>query len=379
MKVAIVHDYLNQYGGAERVVEELAGLFPTAPIYTSIYDAGRVKNRFVGRDIHTSFMQKLPGVMGHHQIYLPFYPLAFDRFKLDGYDLVISSSSAWGKAAITGPDTLHICYCHAPMRFAWQSADYMQREQLGRASRTLLPAVLYFIRRWDIKTALRPNFYIANSRTVAARIQKFWGREADIIINPPVEVKKFAYHQRPREDFYLTVGRLVPYKRLDVTVQAFRDLDLPLKVVGSGRDLESLRKLAGPRTEFLGHIPDQEVRELYNRCRAFVQTGSEDFGITPIEAMGGGAPVIAINSDGPAETILDGQTGIFFDEQTPEALAQAVRRFEQIYQSFDSAAIRRYAESFDREIFRQRFEEYVNVKWEQFQTRKQANQFVSVQ
>jgi len=250
MKVAIVHDYLNQYGGAERVVEELAGLFPEAPIFTSIYDAGRVNNRFVGRDIRTSFMQRLPGVMGHHQIYLPLYPLAFDRFKLDGYDLVISSSSAWGKAAITGPDTLHLSYCHAPMRFAWQSADYMQREQLGRASRTLLPAVLYFIRRWDIKTALRPNFYIANSQTVANRIQKFWGREADIVINPPVEVKNFAYHKRPREDFYLTVGRLVPYKRLDVTVQAFRDLDLPLKVVGSGRDLESLRKLAGPHRIF---------------------------------------------------------------------------------------------------------------------------------
>ena len=146
---------------------------------------------------------------------------------------------------------------------------------------------------------MRPNFYIANSQTVAGRIQNFWGREADIVINPPVEVKKFAYHQRPREDFYLTVGRLVPYKRLDVTVQTFRDLDLPLKVVGSGRDLESLRKLAGPRTEFLGHIGDEEVRELYNRCRAFVQTGSEDFGITPIEAMGGGAPVIAIHQRWP--------------------------------------------------------------------------------
>lgn len=378
MKVAIVHDYLNQYGGAERVVEAIAELYPEAPIFTSIYDPKKVRNRFVDRDVHTSFMQRLPGVTSHHQVYLPFYPLAFDSLDLSGYDLVISSSSAWGKAAVTGPETLHICYCHSPMRFAWQSTEYAQRERLGRASRALLPVILHFIRRWDIKSSTRPDYYIANSRTVAERIRKYWHRDSTII-NPPVEVNNIPYVSgRHREDFYLTVGRLVPYKRMDVTVRAFKELDLPLKVVGSGRDLEALKRLAGPKTEFLTNLSDKEVRELFCRCRAFIQTGSEDFGITPIEAMGGGAPVIAINQDGPAETIIDGKTGLFFDKQTPEALAEAVRLFEKMRFQFNSDFIRKHAQSFDREIFQRRFGDFVSSKWEDFQLKKQNGQTESL-
>lgn len=378
MKVAIVHDYLNQYGGAERVVEAIAELYPDAPIYTSIYESSLVRDRFVQRDVHTSFMQHLPGVMRHHQIYLPLYPWAFDNFKLHDYDLVLSSSSAWGKAAITGPHTLHISYCHSPMRFAWQTNEYAQRERMGGISRQLLPFVMYFMRRWDIKSAQRPDYYIANSRTVATRMRRFWGREADIIINPPVEVSSIPFQAGPRADFYLTVGRLVPYKRLDVTVEAFRQLDLPLKVVGTGRDLESLKRLAGPKTEFLGGISDAEVRNLFCRCRAFVQTGSEDFGITPIEAMGGGAPVIAINQDGPAETIIEDQTGLFFNQQTPQALVEAVQRFEQVRHTFDSNVIRHHAESFDRKIFQRRYAEFVAAKWEDFQDGKQSRKIVTV-
>ncbi len=368
MKVAIVHDYLNQYGGAERVVEALCELYPDAPIYTSIYSPELVQHRFDDRQVITSFMQKLPGVLTHHQAYLPFYPFAFESFDLSGYDLVISSSSAWAKSVNTSPDTLHICYCHTPMRFVWQYEDYARREKLGRLAKAALPFFLSYVRLWDVRSSQRPDFYVANSQTVARRIARFWKRES-VVINPPVETSQIPFEDRPREDFYLWVGRLVPYKRADIAVKAFKQLDLPLKVVGSGRDLEALRGLAGPKTEFLGYVPDDEVRRLFSRCRAFIQSGAEDFGITPVEAMAGGAPVVAIRQNGPAETIREGETGLFFEAQTPEALAEAVQRLERTYTSFNPVAIRRYAQSFDRALFCHRFGEYVAARWEEHQAR----------
>ena len=364
MKVAIVHDYLNQYGGAERMLEALCELYPDAPIYTSIYDPDAVLHRFDDRVVHTSFMQKLPGVMKNHQQYLLLYPYAFESFDLSGYDLVVSSSSAWAKGAITGPETLHVCYCHTPMRFAWQYEDYARRERLGRLSRAVLPFFMTRVRLWDVASSLRPDFYVANSQTVAQRIAKYWRRDS-VVINPPVEVGNIPYRSGPRDNFYLWVGRMTPYKRADVAVRAFTELGLPLKVVGTGRDMNAIKKLAGPNVEFLGHLPDAEMRQMMSRCRAFIQVGADDFGITPVEAMAGGAPVVAINANGPAEVVLDGQTGLFFDEQTPESLAGAVRRFEGQYRQFDSDFIRRYAQNFDRELFCRRFGEYVAQRWEE--------------
>ncbi len=369
MKVAIVHDYLNQYGGAERVLEAICELYPDAPIYTSIYDPEAVLHRFDHRTVITSFMQKFPGVMKHHQVYLPFYNYAFESFDLSQYDLVISSSSAWAKGVITGPDTLHICYCHTPMRFVWQYEDYAQRERLNRVAKAVLPIVLNRVRLWDVNSSGRPDFYVANSQTVARRIAKFWGRDS-VVINPPVETGQIPFDNSPRDDFYLWVGRLVPYKRADIVIEAFKHLDLPLKVVGTGRDLATLKKIAGPKTEFLGYLPDDQVRYLYSRCRAFIQAGAEDFGITPIEAMAGGAPVIAIRQNGPAETVHEGENGLFFEEQTPEALAGAVRHFERQSNRFRPAAIRRYAQNFDRELFCRRFGEYVASRWDEHQGRK---------
>jgi len=310
----------------------------------------------------------LPGILNHHQAYLPFYPTAFESFDLSEYDLVLSSSSAWGKGVITGPQTLHICYCHNPMRFAWQSDDYVRRERVGRLSKTVLPFVLSYVRLWDVAAASRPDFYIANSQTVAQRIAKYWRCEATVI-NPPVEVQRIPYTNQPRQDFYLIAGRLIPYKRMDVAIEALRRLDKPLKIAGSGRDLEALQKLAGPKTEFLGQVSDAELWELYGQCRAFIQTGAEDFGITLVEAMAGGAPIIAINRYGPAETLVEDESGLFFEEQTPEAVAEAVLRFEQVHQNFDSARIRRYAESFDRTVFAQRFSEFVARRYEEHQSR----------
>ncbi|MEI6045218.1 MAG: glycosyltransferase [Chloroflexota bacterium] len=363
MKVAIVHDYLNQWGGAERVLEAICELYPRAPIYTSICTP-EIAKKFPTHQIHTSFMQKLPSVLSRHQHYLPFYPAALESFNLSEYDLVVSSSSAWAKGVITPPETLHICYCHSPMRFVWQRREYMEREQLGRVSKMILPFVLSYVRLWDVVSSSRPDFYVANSHTVEERIRNYWNREADVIY-PPVSVQRVPFNVGPRQDFYLIVGRLVPYKRIDVTIEAFRQLNRPLKVVGSGRDLESLKKLAGPKTEFVGNISDVELWKLYSQCRAFVQTGAEDFGITLVEAMAGGAPVIAIHRYGPAETVIEGKTGLFFEEQTPEALSEAVLRFEAQYQLFDSAHIRRHAEGFDRELFIRRFGEYVAQRYEE--------------
>ncbi|MDB5081211.1 MAG: glycosyltransferase family 4 protein [Chloroflexi bacterium] len=371
MKIAIVHDYLNQYGGAERLLEAICELYPDAPIYTSIYSPERVMHRFDGRDVRTSFMQKLPGVIKHHQAYLPFYSFAFESFDLSGYDLVISSSSAWAKGVKTSPDTLHICYCHTPMRFVWQFDEYAKRERMKGPARAALPLFLNYVRLWDVKSAQRPDFYVANSRTVARRITEFWQRDS-VVINPPVEVENIPYRGSPRQDFYLWVGRMVPYKRADVAIRAFKELDLPLKVVGTGRDMEALKGLAGPKTEFLGFVPDEGVRELFTQCRAFIQVGAEDFGITPVEAMAGGAPVIAINQYGPAEIVIDGENGLFFDQQTPEALIEAVKRFENDPGRFNSDEIRRYAETFDRKLFCQRFGDYVNQRWEEHQGKNGA-------
>jgi glycosyltransferase involved in cell wall biosynthesis len=364
MKVAIVHDYLNQYGGAERVLEALCELYPDAPVYTSIYSPEKVQHRFDHRRVITSFMQKLPGVMDHHQAFLPFYPFAFESFDLSDYELVISSSSAWAKGVITRPNTLHISYCHTPMRFVWQYEDYARRERLGKLAKAALPFFLSYVRLWDVTSARRPDYYVANSQTVARRIADFWRRDS-VVINPPVETGRIPFSNGPRQDFYLWVGRLVPYKRADIAVKAFAELDLPLKVVGTGRDIEVLKHLAGPKTEFLGYVPDDEVRYLFSQCRAFIQSGAEDFGITPVEAMAGGAPVIAIRQHGPAETVREGETGFFFEEQTPAALAATVRRFEREAVRFDNKAIRRYAQTFDRELFCRRFGEYVAERWEE--------------
>ncbi len=353
------------------MLEAFCELYPEAPVYTSIYSPELVQHRFDNRRVITSFMQKLPGVMTHHQAYLPFYSFAFEKFDLSGYDLVISDSSAWAKGVITGPNTLHICYCHTPMRFVWLYQDYAERERLGRLARAVLPFYLSYVRLWDGISAQRPDYYIANSRTVARRIATFWRREATVI-NPPVEVARIPFQNEPREDFYLWVGRMIPYKRADVAIQAFKMLDLPLKVVGAGRDMPALKAIAGPKTEFLGAISDQALGQLFGRCRAFIQTGAEDFGITPVEAMAGGAPVIAIHQHGPSETVRDGETGLFFEVQTPSSLAEAVRRFEVCYQNFDSQAIRRYAESYDRELFSRRFVDYVEQRWSEFQAERAA-------
>lgn len=321
MRVAIIHDYLNQYGGAERVLEALHALYPTAPVYTSIYDPAAMPADYRTWDIRTSFMQHLPGWKRHFRRYFLLYPSAFESFDLTGYDLILSSSSAYAKGIIPEPGARHICYCHTPMRFGWRTGDYIEREAIRGLQGVILPFLLTYVRLWDVTTAARVDAFVANSQEVAGRIERYYGRPSTII-PPPVDLPPF--HNCEPEDFYLAGGRLIPYKRLSLAVEAFNKLGLPLKIFGDGRDRATLEALAAPNIEFVGWVDEKQRRDLFARCRAFLFPGVEDFGITPLEAMAAGRPVIAYAAGGALETVIEGVTGWFFYQQDAAALATAV-------------------------------------------------------
>ncbi len=360
MKVALVHDYLNQMGGAERVVMALHDIFPDAPIYTSIYDPERVDPAFQRMDIRTSFMQKLPLVTKHHQPYLPLYPFAMERLDLRGYDLVLSSSSAFAKGVITRPETMHICYCHTPMRWCWNYDEYVEREHLGRMARSILPFFITGLRIWDLTTAMRVDHFIANSPIVAERIKKYYRRDA-VVIPPPVEAHRFPFDATTvPEDYCLIVSRLVPYKRVDLAIQACNLLQLPLIIIGGGRDLEPLQKMAGSTIRFLGRLSDAEVLHYYTHCRALLFPGEEDFGITPLEAQASGRPVIAYGAGGALASVIDGVTGRFFREQTIESLAAVLSTFDE--RMFQPESIRNHALEFDTPRFQRRILQFIEAK-----------------
>jgi len=360
MKVALVHDYLNQMGGAERVVIALHEIFPDAPIYTSIYDPERVDPVFRQMDIRTTFMQKLPLVTKHHQPYLPFYPFAMESLDLRGYDLVLSSSSAFGKGVITKPETMHICYCHTPMRWCWNYREYVEREQLGGMARRVLPFLITGLRVWDQTSAMRVDHFIANSPVVAERIAKYYRREA-VVIPPPVEAQRFPFDPATQlEDYFLIVSRLIPYKRIDLAIEACNRLQLPLVIIGSGRDEARLRRMAGPTIRFTGRLSDEEVLHYYTHCRAFLFPGEEDFGITPLEAQAAGRPVIAYGAGGALASVVEGVTGLFFREQTAESLTTALAAFDE--RQFDPQAIRNHALEFDLPRFHRRILQFIEAK-----------------
>ncbi|MDP8922849.1 MAG: glycosyltransferase [Chloroflexota bacterium] len=362
MRVALAHDYLNQYGGAERVLEQLHDFYPSAPIYTSIYDRDAMPPAYRAWDIRTSFMQDLPLVTKHHQSYLMAYPIAFESFDLGQYDVVISNSSAFCKGVVTSPHTLHISYCLTPMRWVWRYRDYVERERLGPVARLLLPPLIHYLRLWDAGAASRVDRFIAISTAVAARIKKYYRREA-AIIHPPVDTHRFGARTNGG-DFYLTVARLQPYRRIDLVVEAFRELGLPVKIVGDGRDRARLKARATRNIEFLGRVDDDTLRDLYANCRAYLFPGEEDFGIAPVEAQAAGRPVVAYAAGGALDTVIDGETGVLFREQTPEALIEAVRRLERT--SFDADRIRANAARFGTEVFRERFTEFVAEAYDEW-------------
>jgi glycosyltransferase involved in cell wall biosynthesis len=355
MKLAIVHDYLNQMGGAERVLLTLHEIFPQAPIYTSIYAPDLVDPAFRKMDVRTTFMQRLPLVHHHHQAFLPIFPFAFESIDLREYDVVLSMSSGWAKNVLTRPETCHLCYCLTPMRFAWSSRDYAKGERISPWQMGVIDPILFGLRLWDAVGSNRVDAFAAISATVKQRIKKYYRREA-AIIHPPVDTHRFGARTNGGA-FYLTVARLIPYRRIDLVVEAFRQLDLPVVIVGDGRDRARLQARATKNIEFVGRVDDNTLRDLYASCRAYLFPAEEDFGIAPVEAQAAGRPVVAYAAGGSLDTVIDGETGVFFREQTPEALAQAVRRLESM--SFDADRIRANAARFSSEVFHDRFTRYV--------------------
>jgi glycosyltransferase involved in cell wall biosynthesis len=375
LKLAFVVSWLNQYGGAERVLEAAHELFPDAPVYTSIFDPHALPAKYRTWDIRVSFLNRLPGIHHRHQIYLPFYPLAFESFDLREYDLVLSLTSAFAHGVVTAAttrylskyrervvaataSTRHLCYCLTPARFLWLYRDYVERESIGRVPRAILPRLISGLRQWDRLAAERVDEFIAISRVVQARIAKFYRRDS-IIIHPPVHVHHF--HLAPPSeigDYFLIISRLVPYKRIDLAVQAFNRLGLPLVIAGDGRDRARLEKLAGANIRFVGRASDAERSKLMARCRAFIFPGEEDFGIAPLEANAAGRPVIAFASGGTLDTVVEGVNGVLFREPTADSLAERVQNFDPT--AFDPGELRTHAEKFDVRVFQQKLMQAIN-------------------
>ena len=368
MKVAIVHDWLNQIGGAEEVLSVLKELFPEAPIYTSIYWREKMPEQYRSWDIRCSFMDRLPLAKRYHQMFLPLYPIAFETFDLSGYDLVISNKSGFCHGVITPPETLHICYCLTPTRYLWDSRGYLEREGVGKLARVPLTPFLSYLRLWDRLAADRVDHFAAISQVVQKRVEKYY-RRASEIIHPPVETAPFRISNE-KGDYFLIVSRLIPYKRIDLAVQAFNELGLPLVIIGDGRDRTKLESMARPNITFVGRVSTEEVREYLSKCRAFIFPGLEDFGIAPVEALAAGRPVIAYAGGGALDTIEDGATGTFFYPQTAEALAETVRHFDEAQYSPQRLVER--ARHFDKSIFKERFSTFVEEKWLQHRNRNQA-------
>lgn len=365
MKLALVHDWLNQIGGAEDVLDVLNRQFPAAPIYTSIYDPAAMPAHYRQWDIRTLWIDRLPGIHQHHQRYLPFYPLAWQGLNLTGYDVVLSNKSGFCHGFRTGSETLHICYCLAPTRYVWQLESYIAREGLGQVVEIALRPLVGLLKRWDYAAAQRAHHFIAISTEIQARIRHYYDRDSTLIY-PPVDTARFQpVPSHEVGDYFLVVSRLAPYKRIDLAVQAATRLNLPLKVGGAGRDLERLRALAGPTVEFLGRVPDDALPGLMARCKAFLFPGLEDFGITPVQAAAAGRPVIAYGGGGALDTVLPGVTGEHFSEQTVESLMAVMARFDAA--RYDPTCCREHALQFDTEVFTRKLSTFIDAAWAAFQ------------
>ncbi len=362
MRIALVHDYLSQDGGAERVLRAMHELWPEAPIYTLFYDPNRANPAFAAMQIRTSPLQRVPLAVRRFRWFLPVMPLATESYDLSGFDLVLSSSSMFAKGVLTDPGTLHISYCHTPTRFLWTDRLAYLDQNVPTPIRRLLPPVMTALRQWDRLSVERVDRFIANSRTVADRIWKYYQRRADVM-HPPVDLSAFRAGEG-KGGYYLTGGRLVAYKRFDIAVRAFSKLGVRLKVFGEGPEYKRLRALAKRSVEFVGRVDDAARAELYRNATAFVYPQIEDFGLTAVEAMASGRPVIAYPVGGATETVVSGETGVFFDEQSWESLAHTVIRFAP--ERFDPTRIRRHAEQFDTPLFLNRLKTAVEERYREF-------------
>lgn len=367
MKLAIAHEWFETYAGSERVVEQLIALHPEAHLFSLVDFLPPHKRAFIhDKPVTTSFIQRLPRAQQMFRQYLPLMPLAIEQFDLSNYDVVISSNHAVAKGVITRADQLHISYVHTPIRYAWDLQwQYLEQAGLARGLKGgLTRLILHYLRLWDVSTASRVDCFVANSHFIAQRIWKTYRRRAEVIY-PPVATHRFRA-DRPRDDFYLTVSRFVPYKRVDLTIAAFNQLGLPLVVIGDGPNRSQYEQKAQSNIQFLGYQSDAGVVDYMERCKALIFPAEEDFGITPVEAQAAGAPVIAYGRGGVTETVVAGKTGMFFPMQTVQSLVEAVQTFEKTPLPTSATMIRQHAEQFSELRFRQAFQPFLEQVWSQF-------------
>lgn len=360
MKIALVHDYLVQYGGAERVLEAFGEIWPYAPVYTLIYDPESMRGKFQGKRIYTSFLQHWPLARKHHRLFPPLMPLAIEQFDFRQYDVVLSDSSSYAKGILTRPETLHISYVHTPMRYAWDDCQkYTEDFGFPKMIKKLVPLFMNPIRLWDKASADRVDKYVANSEFVKKRIAKYYRKEA-AVIHPPVDIDRFYVAPRKeRKEYFLMVGRLIAYKRHDIAIEACNRLGLPLKIIGRGPEAERLKRIAGPTIEFLDRVSDQDLPRYYAECRAFIFPQEEDFGIVAQEAFASGRPIIAYRGGDIVEHLQAGKMGEFFDAQTTDALVTVLAKFDP--DKFDGQYIRSQAERFDKEQFKAKIKNLVET------------------
>ncbi len=355
LRIAIVCDWLTNFAGAERVILKLHKMFPNAPIYTSIYNKEKMPG-FENAVIRTSFLQKFPFAKTKHQWFLPFYPLAFEQMDLGKYDIVISSCHSASKGIITKPETLHVSYCHSPMRYAWDgSHEYLRTYRFPWPVNNFVPKVIHKIRMWDRVAADRVDKFVTNSKYVKKRIKKYYRRDSEVIY-PMIDINEFSISGE-KKDYYLAVGRFTPYKRFDLIVDAFNELPYKLKIIGSGKQEKELKARAKNNIEFLGHVSEKELKETYSNAKALIFPQIEDFGITPLESMASGRPVIAYKAGGALETVKNNETGLFFNHQDIPTLKAAIEKFEKI--RWNSKKIREHAKKFDSKIFEQKIEKFL--------------------
>jgi len=366
MNTALIHEWLVTFAGAESVLQSIYALYP-GTIHSLFYEPEAMHGApWENERVRTSMLQRIPLAKNHHRAFLPLYPMAIEQFDLRAFNLVISSSYAVAKGVLTSSDQLHICYCHSPMRYVWDlTYSYLEAANLTHGLKSfLVRALFHYIRLWDAVSSTRVNEFVANSQYIAHRIQKCYNRTATVIY-PPVDVDRFDIVDR-RDNYFITLSRLVQYKRIDLTIRAFNEMKLPLLIVGDGPHLKKLKSIAGPTITFLGHLPFDEAKKYLQRARAFVFSAEEDFGIVNVEAQACGIPVIAFGKGGVMETVIEGRTGVFFHRQDVEAVINAVKQFLQCEDTFNPIEIRANAERFPRSRFEKEFKEFVDAKWDEF-------------
>lgn len=353
MRVALVHDHLVQDGGAERVLQTLSEIWPDAPVYTLVYDRGIMGRLLNAGDVRTSFLDRIPGATRGYRWFLPLMPTATESYDLRGYDVVISSASAFAKGVITHPGTLHICYCHTPTRYLWSHTHEYVEDSAPRIVRPFMPPMIHSLRVWDRAAADRVNMFVANSHVVADRIQKYYQADATVI-HPPVDIDRMRIlspDEIPSEDgvYFVAGGRLVAYKRFDLLVETFNSLGLPLIIFGDGPEMSRLQRMAWDNIRFVGRVSEEEKARLYAGSQAYLHPQDEDFGITAVEAMACGTPVIAYRAGGALETVREGVSGVFFNEQTPHSLREAIQHFSP--RDFSRERVREHALQFSKQRF----------------------------